>query len=341
MTSTTIEAEPGRRDIRWRHAPQVVRSPTGGNNTDMFAGVFRHVGNTPLIELTNVTRSLAPDVRVYAKAEFMNPGGSVKDRAAGFILRDALEAGRLRDGKRLLDATSGNTGIAYAMLGAAMGVPVTLAMPENASEERKMLMRTYGAELLLTDKLEGTDGAQRYVKELAEKYPDRYVYADQYNNDANWKAHYETTGRELLRQTDGRISHFVAALGTGGTFTGTTRRMREYNPSIQAIAVQPDSPMHAIEGMKHMESSIVPGIYDASLVDRFIACSTDDARAMTRRLAEEEGLFVGVSAGANVKCAIEVAETLDSGVVVTVLCDTGARYLSDSFWSENGAADEV
>lgn len=294
--------------------------------------IVRQVGRTPLLRLGKITRGLPDTVALYAKAEHLNPSGSVKDRAARRMVLEGLRAGDLREGKTLIDATSGNTGIAYAMLGAALGFPVALAMPANASPERKQILTTYGVDLILTDPMEGTDGAQEEVKRIVAAHPERYFYPDQYNNDANWKAHYDGTGAEIISQTGGRVTHFVAGLGTTGTFTGTTRRLKAFRSSIQCYAVQPDSPLHAMEGLKHLETAIVPGIYDAAIVDRDLRCSTDEAHEMARRLAREEGLLMGVSAGANVATALKVAQELEEGVVVTILCDTGTRYLSDPFW---------
>ena len=296
--------------------------------------LIRAIGHTPLIRLRRVTRHLPETVAVYVKAEHLNPGGSVKDRPALRMILEGLQSGALREGRVLIDATSGNTGIAYAMLGAALGFPVTLAMPANASPERKRILKAYGAELILTDPMEGTDGAQRYVRELVQQEPERYFYPDQYNNDANWRAHYEGTGVEILEQTGGRVTHFVAGLGTTGTFVGVSRRLKAHNPAIRCYALQPDSPLHGLEGLKHLETAIVPGIYDPSLVDEHLTCATEEALEMTRRLACQEGLFVGPSSGANVAAALRIAEQLDRGVVVTVLCDTGARYLSEPFWEE-------
>ncbi len=294
--------------------------------------VLDRIGQTPLIRLRRVIDHLPDSVTVYAKAEHLNPGGSVKDRPALSMIRAGLASGALRPGKTLIDATSGNTGIAYAMIGAALGLPVTLVMPANASRERKLILQAYGAELILTDAMEGTDGAQRHVRALVAADPTRYFYPDQYNNDANWRAHFHGTGPEILDQTDGRITHFVAALGTSGTFTGVTRRLKAHDPAIRCISVQPASPLHGLEGMKHMETAIVPGIYDPDLPDATLRITTEDAHAMTRRLAREEGLLVGPSSGANVAAAVQVAEELEAGVVVTILCDTGMRYLSDDFW---------
>ncbi len=292
-------------------------------------GLLRSIGNTALVELRNRS-TLAPGVRVFAKAEHLNPGGSVKDRPALRMVIDGIAAGALVEGRTLIDATSGNTGIAYAMIGSALRFPVTLAVPSNASSERKDLLRTYGAHLILTDSLEGTDGAQRVVREIVAGAPDRYFYPDQYNNDGNWRAHFEGTGREILEQTGGSVSHFVAALGTTGTFTGVARRLKQENPEVRCIAVQPDSPLHGMEGVKHLESAMSPGIFDSRLPDEYITVSTDEAIDAARRLARDEGLFVGVSAGANVVAATRVAERLDHGVVVTILCDTGTRYLSEA-----------
>ncbi|MCC7129856.1 MAG: cysteine synthase [Anaerolineae bacterium UTCFX2] len=287
------------------------------------------VGNTPLIPLHRVTSRLSPDVQVLVKAEWFNPGGSIKDRPALNILRTALADGSLSNGKKLLDSTSGNMGIAYATLGAAFGVRVTLALPANASRERIKILRALGAELILTDPLEGTDGAMRVVRQLAAEQPERYFYANQYDNPANWQAHYATTGPEILQQTMGEITHFVAGMGTTGTLTGVSSYLREYLPHLQVAAVQPDGPFHGLEGLKHLASSIRPGFYDPSVPDRVIEVSTEAAYSMVRKLAQQEGLFVGISSGAAAQAAIQIAEGLTQGVVVTVFPDAGYKYLSD------------
>jgi cysteine synthase B len=293
----------------------------------VLPGILATIGNTPLIRLRG------DGVEVYAKAEHLNPGGSVKDRAALGMVIDGERRGRLVKGKTILDATSGNTGIAFAMIGSALGYPVTVCLPRNASAERKRTLRVYGAEIVETDPLEATDGAQRKARAMAQEFPDRYFYADQYNNDANWRAHYDTTAVEIWNQTERRITHFIAGLGTSGSFVGTTRRLKELNPDIRAISMQPDLPLHGLEGMKHMATAIVPGIYDRSLADEEVEVATPDAQEMTRRLARTDGLFVGVSAGANVFAAMRLARTLPKGsVVVTILCDAGTRYLADAFW---------
>lgn len=293
------------------------------------AGLEAAVGNTPLLPLRRVASHLPPGVTVLAKAEWFNPGGSVKDRPALNILRSALAEGRLGGGRRLLDSTSGNMGIAYATFGAALGVPVTLALPANASPERVAILRALGAELVLTDPLEGSDGAIRKARQMAAEEPRRYFYANQYDNPANWQAHYFTTGPEICQQTDGRVTHFVAGLGTSGTLTGVSRYLRQYNPEIQIIAGQPDGPFHGLEGLKHMPTAIQPGIFDPALPDSTVEVSTEAAHAMLRRLAREEGLFVGISAGAAAVAALQVAEELETGVVVTVFPDAGYKYLSD------------
>ena len=297
-------------------------------------GVLLNVGKTPLIRLAHVAHELPAGVEVYAKGEHLNPSGSVKDRAALAMVLDGERSGRLTRDKIILDATSGNTGIAYAMIGAARGYRVTLCLPQNASIERKRMLQIYGAELIETDLLESADGAQTVAREMAERDPERFFYPDQYNNDANWRAHYEGTGPEILEQTGGQVTHFLAGMGTAGTLVGTSRRLKELNAKIRAIAMQPDSPLHGLEGMRHMGSSIVPGIYDPSIVDEQVVVSTEDAHTMARRLAREEGLFVGVSAGANVFAALRLARQLPRGsIVVTILCDDGGRYLSDDFWT--------
>ena len=295
------------------------------------------VGNTPLVGFRRITRRLNP-VEVFAKAEWYNPGGSVKDRAALHMLLDGEKRGLMNHDKILIDATSGNTGIAYAMLAAERGYQLTLALPKNASTERKQCLRAYGAELILTDPSEGTDGAQRFVKRLVAENPEKYFYPDQYNNDANWQAHYHTTALEIWNQTEGRITHFVAGLGTSGTFVGVTRRLKELNPAIQCISMQPDSPLHGLEGMKHMATALVPGIYDPTLADEEVTVETEVAQQMVVSLAREEGYLVGVSSGANMVAAMRVAnrlrQTIASGVVVTIFCDSAAKYLSEAFWDE-------
>jgi len=300
-------------------------------DNDLLSGI----GGTPLIRLRRVTRNLPAGVEVYAKAEHLNPGGSVKDRAARAMIRAGERDGKLHPGKIILDATSGNTGIAYALIGAARGYAVTLCLPQNASFERKRILGIYGATLVETDPMQGTDGAQMRARELVAAEPDKYFYPDQYNNEANWRTHYEETAPEIWEQTRGRITHFIAGLGTSGTFVGTTQRLREFNPDLRAVSMQPDSPLHGLEGMKHMATALVPGIYDPKLADENVEVATEDAQEMTRRLAREEGLFVGVSSGANVHAALRLAATLHrDSVVVTILCDGGGKYLSERMWDE-------
>jgi S-sulfo-L-cysteine synthase (O-acetyl-L-serine-dependent) len=298
------------------------------------------IGNTPLLRLRRLGPK-NPKVEVYGKAEWANPGGSVKDRPALNMILDGERSGRLTPGKILLDATSGNTGIAYAMIGAARGYPVHLCLPANANEERKMLLRAYGAHLILTDPRLSSDGAILKARELYAADPDRYFYPDQYNNPANWQAHYHGTGPEIWTQTEERITHFVAGLGTSGTFMGTARFLREANPNIRLISFQPDSPFHGLEGMKHMETAIVPGIYDPALADENREVSTEDAYAMVKCLAREEGILVGISAAAAVVCSLRLAAELTEGVVVCILPDSGTRYLSERFWREEYACDPV
>ena len=298
--------------------------------------ILAQIGNTPLLPLDALT-GRSKSVQLLGKAEWHNPGGSIKDRAAAGIVSEARREGKLAPGKILLDSTSGNTGIAYAMLGAALGFPVTLCVPENVSPERKRILQAYGANIIYTDPAEGSDGAMKIARQLAEHHPDLYFYADQYSNDANWRAHYLTTANELWHQTEGRITHFVAMLGTTGTFVGTTRRLRELNPKICCISLQPDSAFHGIEGAKHLPSAIVPRIYDASLADENLEIVTEDAHAMARRLAREEGLLLGVSAAAAVVGSLRVIERLkvdQRATVVTILCDSGEKYLSEKFWHE-------
>ena len=273
-------------------------------------------------------------MEVYAKAEWYNPGGSVKDRAALSMILDGERRGLLTPKKTIIDATSGNTGIAYAMIAAERGYKLKVCLPRNASVERKQSLVAYGAELIFTDPTESTDGAQRTAKAMVEADPDKYFYPDQYNNDANWRAHYETTAMEIWRQTEGRITHFVTGLGTSGTFMGVTRRLKELNPAIQCISMQPDSPLHGLEGLKHMETALVPGIYDPDLADGQIEVDTEHAHQMVLRLAREEGFLVGVSSGANMVAALQIASRLKEGVVVTVFCDSAAKYLSERFWQD-------
>ena len=289
------------------------------------------IGHTPLLRLTRVTAD-APGVEIYAKAEFQNPGGSVKDRAAAAIVREAERSGRLGPGRILLDATSGNTGIAYAMLGAARNYRVRLCVPGNVTVERLRTLRAFGADVVLTSAMDGSDGAIKEARRLYALAPSQYFYADQYNNDANWRTHYEATAVEILEQTVGHLTHFVAGLGTSGTFVGVGRRLREEVPGIRLVSVQPDSALHAIEGLKHMESAIVPGIYDRSLADEDVRVSTERAWALTRRLALEEGLLVGVSSGAALAAALDLASRIREGRIVTVFPDSGTRYLTESFW---------
>ena len=293
------------------------------------------IGNTPLLRLERLTRDL-PGIQLLGKAEWYNPGGSVKDRAASNIVAQARATGKFGPGKVLLDSTSGNTGIAYAMIAAAQGFPVTLCMPENVSVERKRILHAYGANIIYTDPADGSDGAIRAARELYAQDPGKYFYADQYSNDANWQAHYHGTANEIWQQTEGLVTHFVSMMGTSGTFVGTTRRLKELNPAIRCISLQPDSPFHGIEGAKHMASAIVPKIYDTKLADEDIGISTEDAYAMAKRLAREEGLLVGISAAAAVVGCLQVARTLDkSAVFVTILCDSGDKYLSERFWEED------
>lgn len=297
------------------------------------------VGNTPLVQLEKLFGAY-PDIPVYAKLEWYNPGGSVKDRPALNMIREGERSGQLTRDKIIIDATSGNTGIAYATFGAMLGYKVTLTMPGNASSERKKILKALGAELILTDPMEGTDGAIRKVVELVKENPGRYFYPDQYNNDANWQAHYNTTAPEILDQTGGEVTHFVAGLGTTGTFTGVARRLKEENESIRCIAVQPDSPLHAIEGWKYLPTAIVPGIFDKSLVDEMIEVTTEEAYDFVKRAAREEGLLLGVSAGAVLAAVQKVLQHIDTVdrlrplCIVTVFPDGAEKYLSETFWNE-------
>jgi len=295
------------------------------------------IGNTPLLRLDKLTRGL-PGIEIYGKAEYFNPGGSVKDRAALNMILEGERSGQLTRDKIILDATSGNTGLAYAMIAAAKGYRVRLCLPRNASHERKQMLKAYGAETILTDPAEGSDGAIRKCRDVYAADPESYFYPDQYNNPANWRAHYETTGPEIVAQTQGRITHFVACMGTSGTFMGVSRRLRQEVPGIRVISAQPSSGFHGLEGLKHMPTAIVPGIYDPNLADDNLWIETEDAYAMTRKLGREEGILVGISSGANLVGAMSVARRLvergESGVIVTVLCDGAGKYLSEPFWND-------
>ena len=301
---------------------------------DRPRSILERVGNTPLLAFPTLERELPVGVALYAKAEWYNPGGSVKDRAALNMVLEAERAGALGAGKTILDATSGNTGIALAMIGAARGYHVKLCLPANASDERKRILRAYGAELVLTSPFEMTDGAQREARRIYNEEPARYFYADQYSNDNNWKAHYKTTAPEIWEQTQGRVTHWVAGLGTTGTFIGTTRRLKEFNPAIRCISFQPDSPLNGLEGLKHLETALVPGIYDPEVADEDRQVSTDEAEDMVRRMARHEGLLLGPSSGAAIACALQVAREIREGVVVTLLPDNASKYLTARFWDD-------
>lgn len=311
-------------------APPEVRSSAATNLLDQ-------IGNTPLLKLERMAADL-PGVEIYAKAEFFNPGGSVKDRAGLNMILEGERSGKLTPDKIILDATSGNTGIAYAMVAAYKGYRVRLCLPANATQERKNILHAYGAELILTDPAEGSDGAIRKCREVYEAGPELYFYPDQYNNPANWLAHYDGTGLEILNQTGGRITHFVACMGTSGTFMGTSRRLREDAPHVRCVSAQPSSGFHGLEGLKHMPTAIVPGIYDESLADDNIWIETEDAYEMVRRMARDEALLVGISSGANLVAAREVGRQLvdagESGVIVTILADSAYKYLSEPFWHD-------
>ncbi|MDQ2901515.1 MAG: cysteine synthase family protein [Acidobacteriota bacterium] len=299
--------------------------------------LISQIGNTPLLRMARIAEEL-PGIEIYGKAEHLNPGGSVKDRPALNMILDGERSGKLDRNRTILDSTSGNTGIAYSMIAATRGYGVKLCLPGNASMERKRILKAYGAEIIFTDPGEGSDGAIRKVREIHAEDPDRYFYPDQYNNPANWQAHFETTGPEIVRQTDGRVTHFIAAMGTSGTFVGVSRRLKRDVPGVTCISAQPSSGFHGIEGLKHMPTAIVPGIYDDKLADRNIWLETEDAHRMVRRLAREEGLLVGISAGGNVVAALQVGRELHAAgkraVIVAVLCDGADKYLSESFWDE-------
>lgn len=297
------------------------------------SNILDQVGQTPLVRLAKVG-SAFPNVEILAKAEYFNPGGSVKDRPALNMILEAERAGSLTPGKAILDATSGNTGIALAMIGAARGYPVHLCLPANANHERKRTLRAYGAELILTDPAESSDGAIREARRLYRERPDRYHYTDQYSNPANWQAHFKGTGPEIWRQTEGRVTHFVTGMGTSGTVMGVGRRLKEYNPGIRVLGMQPDSPFHGLEGLKHLATAMVPAIFDETALDGQIEIATEEAYDMCHRLARDEGLLVGISAAANCLAALKIAETVESGVIVTILCDSGDRYLSERLWDD-------
>ena len=309
-----------------------LENPTPTTDRRRPVRLLELIGNTPLIDLSALTGR--DEVRLFAKAESANPGGSVKDRPALAMVLDAERRGLFGEGRRLLDATSGNTGIAYAMIGAAMGIPVTLCLPDSASTERKKILRAYGAELRITDPMAGSDGAILEARRLVAEAPERWAYLDQYSNPENWLAHYRTTGPEIWEQTGGAITHFVTGLGTSGTFMGVGRYLRETRPEVRLISVEPDSPFHGMEGMKHMASAIVPPIYDPALADEAMEQPTEEAYRMVKRLAREAGLLVGISSGGNVAAALKVAAGVRSGTLVTVLCDGADKYLSDRFWEE-------
>ncbi|MFI5089352.1 MAG: PLP-dependent cysteine synthase family protein [Terriglobales bacterium] len=319
---------------------KVVKIPDAAGREELARlgeSALARIGNTPLLRLERIAEGL-PGVEILAKAEWFNPGGSVKDRAAFNIVQEAMRSGQLAPGKMLLDSTSGNTGIAYAMIGAALGFSVTLCMPSNVSVERKRIVNAYGANIIYTDPDEGSDGAIRKARAMIAAELEKYYYADQYSNPANWQAHYRTTANEIWQQTHGRVTHFVAMMGTSGTFVGTSRRLKELNPKIRCISLQPDSSFHGIEGAKHMATAIVPGIYDPTLADEDLAVTTESAYAMVKRLAREEGLLVGISAGGAVAGCLKVAEQFtrrrQKAVIVTIFPDSGDKYLSERFWDE-------
>jgi cysteine synthase B len=320
-----------------KHVQTVTaKSERGATSGEIGQSVLERIGNTPLLRLQRVGREF-PNVQFVAKAEWFNPGGSVKDRPALSMIQAGLASGALRLGKTIIDATSGNTGIAYAMIGAAMGYPVTLCLPDSASHERKRILAAFGAEMIMTPGDEGTDGAIRLVQKIVAAEPEKYFYPDQYSNPANWQAHYRGTANEIWQQTGGQITHFVAGLGTSGTFVGSTRRLRELNPAIRCISLQPDASFHGLEGWKHMETAIRPSIYDDTLADEDRVVSTEDAYRLVKRIAREEGLLVSPSAAAALAGCFAVAKEIpreQHAVIVTVFADSGAKYLSERFWDE-------
>jgi cysteine synthase B len=305
-----------------------------GDQPERVGDLWRVVGNTPLIHLTSLSAELPPGVDLYGKAEWFNPGGSIKDRPALAILVYSLESGALEGGKTFLDSTSGNMGIAYATLAAGLRIKLHLAIPANASPERLAILRAHGVDLTLTDPLEGSDGARLAAAEMAAEHPDQFYYADQYSHPANWSTHAQTTGPEIARQTEGRITHFVAGLGTTGTMTGVGRYLAQNWPLVQRIAVQPDMPLHGLEGLKHLPSSVQPAIYEPDVIDDTMEVSTEEAYAMAIRLARQDGLLVGVSAAAAAVAAFKLGQTLEQGHIVAVLPDSGLKYLGLPFWSE-------
>lgn len=319
--------------------PSTIKFPepqVANNTLKLGQRSLERIGNTPLLRLERIARDL-PNLQLLGKAEWYNPGGSVKDRAAFNIVKEGRRNGKFASGKTLLDSTSGNTGIAYAMIGAAEGFPVTLCMPENVSVERKRILFAYGANIIYTDPADGSDGAITAARELFAREPEKYFYADQYSNDANWQAHYHGTAEEIWQQTEGRVTHFVAMLGTSGTFVGTARRLKELNPNVCCISLQPDSPFHGIEGAKHMASAIVPKIYDPKLADEDIEIATEEAYAYAIRASREEGLLLGISAGAAIAGCVQVVRRLrtdEEAVMVTIFPDSGDKYLSERFWTE-------
>jgi cysteine synthase B len=311
-----------------------VKSQQVLSRRELVSGLFGSVGNTPIYRLARIASFLPSSVEIYGKAEWFNPGGSVKDRPAAGILRHTLMNGLLHEGKTFLDSTSGNMGIAYATLGASLGIPIHLTIPANTGEDRLSILRSLGAELTLTDPLEGSDGARNVAAKMAINHPHKYYYADQYSHTENWQAHFDTTGPEIMSQTSGRITHFVAGLGTTGTLMGTGRYLKNSSSDIQLVAVQPDGPMHGLEGLKHLPSSDIPPIYDPSFLDETVSIETTDAYEMARAMAREEGLLIGISAAATAVAALEIAARLDSGVIVVIFPDSGVKYLQQPFWRE-------
>jgi len=326
-----------RASIYWGARAEMVPNEKASLAAPAGVSVLERIGKTPLVRLERIGREF-PNIELHAKAEWFNPGGSLKDRPALNMILEGERSGKLTPDKVILDATSGNTGIAYAMIGAARGYKVRLCLPANASAERKRILKAYGAELVLTDPAEGSDGAIRKARELVGREPERYFYPDQYSNPANWQAHYHGTAVEIWEQTGGRLTYFIAGLGTSGTFVGCARRLKELNPRIRCISLQPDSPFHGLEGLKHMATAIVPPIYDASLADEDLPVATEDAYRMVKRLAREEGLLCGVSCGAALWAALEAAKRLprsQAAVFVMIFPDSGDKYLSERFWDED------